>query len=124
MSFKRASLSSAGEATQPTRVGAPSERGGSAEVFRPTTELALQRPAPWELAAPRAAALVLQVSSIPSPDGHLYRLTDEEVEVLLQALQHAKFPHSYERLPKPALEEFEQLESLRQKLAEQRGGGV
>ena len=39
----------------------------------------------------------------------------------MAALQHAKFPHSYQRLPKPPLEEFEQLEALRQKLVDQRG---
>jgi hypothetical protein len=68
-------------------------------------------------------ALVSEIPSIPTPHGHLYRLSDDDVELLMGALQHAKFPHSYQRLPKPAMDEFEQLEALRQKLADQREAG-
>jgi hypothetical protein len=64
--------------------------------------------------------LVSEIPSIPMPHGHLYRLSDDDVEILLNALQHAKFPHSYQRLPKPAMDEFEQLEALRQKIVDQR----
>ncbi|MGC8473182.1 MAG: hypothetical protein ACP5PW_02080 [Candidatus Dormibacteria bacterium] len=109
MAFKRASLS------------------GSAQLFQPTR--VPPREAPEELVDPAAAmgpeeySLPLVTEAVPDvvPQGHLYRLTDEEVETLVAALQHAKFPHSYQRLPKPPLEEFEQLEALRQKLVDQRG---
>jgi hypothetical protein len=77
-------------------------------------------PESWAEPGPRTAALLAEFASNTLPQGHLYRLTSGEVELLLAALQHAKFPHSYQRLPKPAMEEFEQLEALRQKLSEQR----
>lgn len=122
MAFKRASLSGSAQLFQPTKV-APADRPGPAE----------EEPAPRRPRAavspllgddppeqPRGPVLVSEIPSIPAPLGHLYRLSDDDVELLLGALQHAKFPHSYQRLPKPAMDEFEQLEGLRQKIADQR----
>lgn len=109
MAFKRASLSGSAQLFQPTKV-APRESG------EPLDE-------PPELREdPMAFTPQLVTDAIPQvvPQGHLYRLTDEEVDTLMAALQHAKFPHSYQRLPKPPLEEFEELEALRQKLTAQR----
>ncbi|MGA9774482.1 MAG: hypothetical protein WBU92_01010 [Candidatus Dormiibacterota bacterium] len=110
MAFKRASLSGAAQLFQPTRVP-------------PRETSADPGGAPDTIEEPRSYQPMLVTEAVPSvvPQGHLYRLTDEEVDTLVAALQHAKFPHSYQRLPKPPLEEFEQLEALRQKLAEQRG---
>ncbi|MGH7666126.1 MAG: hypothetical protein ACRENY_08040 [Candidatus Dormibacteria bacterium] len=118
MAFKRASLSGSAQLFQPTRV--------------PSGDLPDQPQEPLPL-RPRAAVsplledttdepnrIPVLVSEVLPSHGHLYRLSDPDVEVLLAALQHAKFPHSYQRMPKPAMEEFEALETLRQKLLEQR----
>lgn len=109
MAFKRASLTGSAQLFQPTKV-----------VPREPHE-ALGDP-PETREDPLAFTPQLVTDPIPEvvPQGHLYRLTDEEVETLIAALQHAKFPHSSQRLPKPPLEEFEELEELRQKLAAQR----
>ena len=124
MAFKRASLSGSAQLFQPTKVPsgvhseapeepAPRHSRSAVSPFlddEPTEEL-------------QGLALVSEIPSIPTPHGHLYRLSDDDVELLMGALQHAKFPHSYQRLPKPAMDEFEQLEALRQKLADQREAG-
>lgn len=121
MAFKRASLSGSEQLFQPTRV--PSRRHSDAEEGSPRrgdSSLPLDEvDAPLERKH-SGGVLFSEVSPTASGQGHLYRLNDEEVEVLLSALQHAKFPHSYQRLPKPAMDEFEQLETLRQKIADQR----
>ncbi|MGH7609187.1 MAG: hypothetical protein ACREOD_04490 [Candidatus Dormibacteria bacterium] len=117
MAFKRASLTGSAQLFQPTRVPTHDRAGESEELpelrRRPAPEAdeILPRPEPLHIAP---------LPTAPASSGHIYRLSNEEVEVLLTALQHAKFPHSAQRLPKPPLEEFEQLEALRQKLAEQR----
>ncbi len=109
MAFKRASLSGSAQLFQPTRVP---PRETPEDPVDPATAMGQEEyPVP----------LVTEAVPDVVPQGHLYRLTDEEVETLVAALQHAKFPHSYQRLPKPPLEEFEQLEALRQKLVDQRG---
>ncbi|HUY54985.1 MAG TPA: hypothetical protein VMV23_07485 [Candidatus Nanopelagicaceae bacterium] len=109
MAFKRASLGGSAQLFQPTKV-APREPG------REAGEPAELLPEPRE----REPQLVTEAIPTTAPQGHLYRLTEEDVDLLLGALQHAKFPHSYQRLPKPPLEEFEELEALRQKLTQQR----
>jgi hypothetical protein len=124
MSFKRASLSGSAQLFQPTKV-APADHPGTQDELaplrpRPALPLLLDEEPEEESRRP---VLVSEIPSGPAPHGHLYRLSDEEVEVLLGALQHAKFPHSYQRLPKPAMDEFEQLEALRQKIADQREAG-
>ncbi len=97
MAFKRASLSGSAQLFQPTRLPTPVAMDAYEDPPPPPP--------------PKAAE---------EDSGRLYRLNDEEVESVLAALQQAKFPHSYQRLPKPPLEEFEQLEALRQKLIRQR----
>ena len=124
MAFKRASLTGSAQLFQPTKVPA----AGRLEVSDESDPRRSRPAAPSllddEPAEPsRGPILVTEVPSIAAPQGRLYRLSDDEVEVLLGALQHAKFPHSYQRLPKPAMEEFEQLEALRQKIADQREVG-
>jgi hypothetical protein len=121
LAFKRASLSGSEQLFQPTRV--PSRRHSDAEDSGPRrNESALPLEEVEEPLERKhsGGALFSEVSPTVSNQGHLYRLSDEEVEVLLNALQHAKFPHSYQRLPKPAMEEFEELEALRQKISDQR----
>ena len=121
MAFKRASLSGSEQLFQPTRV--PSRRHSDAEDSGPRrneSSLPLDEVEEPLERKHSGGALLSEVSPTASNQGHLYRLSDEEVEVLLNALQHAKFPHSYQRLPKPAMEEFEELEALRQKISDQR----
>ncbi|MDA8331984.1 MAG: hypothetical protein M0027_12460 [Candidatus Dormibacteraeota bacterium] len=112
MAFKRASLSGSAQLFQPTKVPARESSGEEHELGQPAELF----PEPREF----EPSLVTDAIPQPSAHGHLYRLTDDEVDTLVAALQHAKFPHSYQRLPKPPLEEFEQLEALRQKLVQQR----
>ncbi len=121
MAFKRASLSGSSQLFQPTKVPAGERRGTPDESIpyrsrRPVSPLLDEVPEEES----RGPVLVSEIPSIHVNQGHLYRLSDDEVEILLSALQHAKFPHSYQRLPKPAMDEFEQLEALRQKIADQR----
>ncbi|HVA21466.1 MAG TPA: hypothetical protein VNN74_05165 [Candidatus Micrarchaeia archaeon] len=99
MAFKRATLGGSQDLFQPTRPG------GEPPAQAPGPE-----PAPG---APFADPLPRR------PVGHLYRLTAAEVALLLQALQQAKFPHSYQRLAKPGLDDFEELEAVRQSLLRQ-----
>ena len=102
MTFKRATLAGSAQLFQPTKVH-PREPGQE-----PTDEEG------------EPAQMVTEATPPSSAQGHLYRLTAEDLEILLEALQHAKFPHSYQRMPKPHMEEFEELEQLRQKLVQQR----
>jgi len=90
--------------------------GGSQDLFQPTRpegESDLGVPA----GADPAARFVDPLP--PRPVGRLYRLTHEEVSLLVQALQQAKFPHSYQRMSKPAMDDFERLEAVRQSLLRQ-----
>lgn len=84
---------------------------GSDELFRPThTDTPAsdtRQAAPVATATPTAA----------KPEGHLVRLTDEEVGILTDAIQRLKFPTSQKpSVTKPSVDEFERLEELRQKL--------
>ncbi|HEY6537443.1 MAG TPA: hypothetical protein VI138_00175 [Candidatus Dormibacteraeota bacterium] len=121
MAFKRASLSGSAQLFQPTKVPSPNhpETANEPLSLRPRSAVTPLLDDEQEPEG-RGPVLVSEIPSIPVPHGHLYRLGDEEVEILLAALQHAKFPHSYQRMPKPAMEEFEQLEALRQKIVDQR----
>jgi len=113
VAFKRASLAGSAQLFQPTKV-TPREPGQE-PVDEPGE--------PAELVEePRYVQPQMVTDALPpiGAQGHLYRLTGEDLDLLLEALQHAKFPHSYQRLPKPAMDEFEQLEALRQKIADQR----
>jgi hypothetical protein len=121
MAFKRASLSGSAQLFQPTKVPAADQPETSFEplALRPRPAVPLLDDEDRE-EGDQEPVLVSEIPSIPMPHGHLYRFSDDDVEILLNALQHAKFPHSYQRLPKPAMDEFEQLEALRQKIVDQR----
>ncbi|MGC2192052.1 MAG: hypothetical protein WA751_06935 [Candidatus Dormiibacterota bacterium] len=122
MAFKRASLSGSAQLFQPTKVPAAGRREAAEDAPAPLRSRS-QRLDDESTEEERRPVLVSEIPSIPATHGHLYRLSDAEVELLLAALQHAKFPHSYQRLPKPAMDEFEQLEALRQKIADQLEAG-
>ena len=96
MSFRRASLTGSAELFQPTRV---------------PDQPATARPAPAPEPPPPPPA---------RPSGRLYRLGDDEIRIVLQAIQQAKFPTTTSSRSKPALDEFDQLEAVRQSLLRQR----
>jgi hypothetical protein len=121
MAFKRASLNGSAQLFEPTRVPQRERRVPPEQVDHPRSDPREASPTdPEARSRSREPSLVSEISGVPLAHGHLYRLSDDDVESLLAALQHAKFPHSYQRLPKPQLEEFEQLEALRQKITDQR----
>jgi len=86
---------------------------GSDELFQPTRTDNGEPPATRANAEPGAGALSTPVR--PVPEGRLVRLTDEEVRTLAEAVQGLKFP-GHKPATKPAVDEFERLEELRQKL--------
>lgn len=83
---------------------------GSEELFRSTDDPAPQQ----EVMAVEVVPEVRPVPASPSHDHRSVRLTDSEIELLADAVQHLKFPH--QPGGRPSMERFEQLEALRQKL--------
>ena len=82
---------------------------GSEEVFRATDD---SGPPPEQVV--EASPITHPVPSAPAPDLRSVRLTEHELEVLVEAVQHLKFPG---KPPvRPSVDEFERLEELRQKL--------
>jgi hypothetical protein len=83
---------------------------GSEELFRTTDETAPQQ----EVIAVEVAADVRPVPSSPDHTQRSVRLSDDDIELLADAVQHLKFPH--QPGGRPSMERFEPLEALRQKL--------
>jgi hypothetical protein len=83
---------------------------GSEELFRTTDEAPPQQDVmPVDVPAePRP------VPAAPAHDQRSVRLSNEEIELLADAVQHLKFPH--QQSGRPSMERFEQLEALRAKL--------
>lgn len=84
---------------------------GSDELFRPTQ--------PGTKTAPEIPVQPPAATAAPStrPEGRLVRLTEEEISLMVDALQKLKFPSSQKpAVTKPSVDEFERLEELRQKL--------
>jgi hypothetical protein len=83
---------------------------GSEELFRTTDEAPPQQDVmPVDVPAePRP------VPAAPSHDQRSVRLSNEEIELLADAVQHLKFPH--QQSGRPSMERFEKLEALRAKL--------
>jgi hypothetical protein len=54
------------------------------------------------------------VPSAPAPHMRSVRLTDNELRILSDAVQHLKFPSK--AMQRPSVDDFETLEVLRQKL--------
>jgi hypothetical protein len=84
---------------------------GSDEVFRATDE-AGRTPEPAQVV--EAAPISHPVPTAPAPDLRSVRLTEGEIEVLVEAVQHLKFPGKHP--VRPSVDDFERLEELRQKL--------
>jgi hypothetical protein len=93
---------------------------GSEELFRPSRPEEDRQQAGSSLpGGPAAVAAARKDMAATSnrPDGRLVRLTDEEIEILADAVQRLKYPTN--RPPtKPPMDVFERLEELRQKLLE------
>lgn len=83
---------------------------GSDELFRPTDENEPQH----EVMAVTVPAEVHTVPAAPHHNQRSVRLSNEEIDLLADAVQHLKFPH--QQSGRPSMERFEQLEALRQKL--------
>ncbi len=97
---------------------------GSEELFRQTDAapesdehdpLAPRRSQP-QTELPVAAARRGVAVAVPAPslDGFLVRLSPEDVQAIVDAIQAVKFPHK--TVGRPSVDEFERLEELRQKL--------
>ena len=84
---------------------------GSDELFRPTEERNDQTDA--LPAAPERPA-VSAVPAAPAPDMRSVRLSEEQIQLIADALQHLKFPNKAPA--RPSIGDFEKLEELRQKL--------
>ena len=84
---------------------------GSDELFRPTEE-----PDTHADLAPGVPdrSTVSAVPAAPAPDMRSVRLSEEQIQLIADALQHLKFP---QKAPaRPSIGDFEKLEELRQKL--------
>ena len=84
---------------------------GSEEVFRSTDD-AGKAPEPAQVV--EAAPITHPVPTAPAPDLRSVRLTESELEILVEAVQHLKFPGKHP--VRPSVDDFERLEELRQKL--------
>ena len=84
---------------------------GSDELFRPTEERHDQDDA--APAAPERPA-VSAVPAAPAPDMRSVRLSEEQIQLIADALQHMKFPNKAPA--RPSIGDFEKLEELRQRL--------
>lgn len=88
---------------------------GSDEIFRPTRS--------DEVAAPTAGMDPIGTGSPPAaaapgarPEGRLVRLTDEEIDILSDAIQRMRYPTQSKPAQKPSIDVFERLGELRQRL--------
>ena len=84
---------------------------GSDELFRATDGTNDDRVSP---AVPDDHPSVTAVPTAPPPDVRSVRLSEPEIQMLADALQHVKFPQK--AATRPSVDDFERLETLRQKL--------
>ena len=84
---------------------------GSDELFRPTEEDETQA---VHASAQVDGPAVTAVPAAPAPDMRSVRLSEEQIQLIAEALQHLKFPGKTPA--RPSIGDFEQLEELRQKL--------
>jgi len=87
---------------------------GSDELFRSRDE-----PQPVEQTTiAEMEPAVHPVPAAPPPDERSVRLSEAEIDVLVEALQHLKFPGKSSS--RPSMDDYERLEELRQKLISSR----
>ena len=84
---------------------------GSDELFRSTNGNEDERLTP---ALPEDHPAVTAVPAAPPPEVRSVRLSEDELHTLADALQHVKFPQKAGS--RPSVDDFERLETLRQKL--------
>ncbi|MGH7686412.1 MAG: hypothetical protein ACREN2_06315 [Candidatus Dormibacteria bacterium] len=84
---------------------------GSDELFRPTED---EPDGARAAAAEPERAAVTAVPAAPSPDMRSVRLSEEQIQLIADALQHMKFPAKTPA--RPSIGDFEKLEQLRQRL--------
>lgn len=91
---------------------------GSAELFRETSStpdvLAETDPEPTQ--APIHHLPLQRQLHGETGSYYEYRLTEAQVQALIDAVQKVKYPHNLKNTTKLGMEEFEQLEALRQLL--------
>lgn len=85
---------------------------GSDELFRPTEDE--NGEGQLTPALPEDRPAVTPVPSIPPPDVRSVRLSEDEIHIIGEAIQHLKFPQKSST--RPSVDDFERLEALRQKL--------
>lgn len=97
---------------------------GSDELFRPTRveeEPAAVEAAPADTFAGRAVQPPLAPTPAPLARERNYvrlQLTEDQLQVLVDAVQRMKYPHMAAAAHQPSVEEFEALEALRTILLE------
>jgi len=83
---------------------------GSEELFRSTDEPKRVE----QTAIIEVPEMVHPVPSAPARDRRSVGLTEEEIDLLIEALQRLKFPGKSST--RPSMDDFERLEELRQRL--------
>jgi len=102
-SFRRAQLRGSDEIFRPTR---PPGDVASAPAHAGHDDASVEPPAPHSDEA----------LGVVRPEGRLLRLTDEEVDILIESIQKMKYPTATKLPTKPPMDVYERLEELRQKL--------
>lgn len=106
--FRRAQLRGSDELFRSTAPSAPS---GTEEAPPPPAQ---NDPVPATVAPAPAPARPARADAPRTDETLLVRLDPRDVETLAEAVQHLKFPGKAS--PRPSVDEFERLESLRQRL--------
>ena len=91
---------------------------GSAELFRETagTPEVLAETDPEPIQAPIHHLPIHREIDGESLTYYEYRLTESQVQALIDAVQKIKYPHNVKNTAKLSMEEFERLEALRRVL--------
>lgn len=91
--------------------------GGSSEFFRETsTPEVLAETDPEPVQAPIHHLPLQRQLNGERISYYEYRLTEAQVQSLIDAVQKVKYPHNLKNTAKLSMEEFERLEALRQVL--------
>ena len=120
--FQRVSLVGSDELFRPTRVSEP-----ELEVEPREPPAAPAQESPADLLSGRAQAPLTPAIPEPGPvtpamaplrDRHYHRLqlTTDQVKLLVEGIQHMKYPHLVHTDHKPSMEDFETLEAVRKAL--------
>ena len=92
---------------------------GSDELFRPTRpddDVALSPAIPARNSTTPMQPHTEEALGVQRLEGRLMRLSDEEIDILVDAIQKLKYPTATKVPTKPPMDVYERLEELRQKL--------